>query len=88
VILTDVDGVFVDLDDPSTLIRDFTPHAARAEIGRIIRGGMIPKIESCLVALDGGVASARIVNGMSEGSLLTALLTNTKIGTTIQEHHD
>jgi acetylglutamate kinase len=88
VILTDVDGVFLNLDDPNTLIHDFTPHAAREEVGRIIRGGMIPKIESCLVALRGGVAAARIVNGMAEHSLLTTLLTTSKIGTTIQEHHE
>jgi acetylglutamate kinase len=88
VILTDVDGVLLTLDDPSTLIHDFTPHAVREEVGRIIRGGMIPKIESCLAALDGGVDAARIVNGMSEHSLLEALVTRSKIGTTIQEHYE
>ncbi|MBD3221619.1 acetylglutamate kinase [bacterium] len=88
IVLTDVEGIFLDLDDPATLIPEFTPHAARDEIGRIIRGGMIPKIESCLVALDGGVGEARIVNGMTEHALLTALLTDEKTGTTIREHHD
>lgn len=88
VILTDVDGVLLTLDDPSTLIHDFTPHAVRDEIGRIIRGGMIPKIESCLVAIEGGVGAARIVNGMTEHALPRALLTGSKIGTTIQEHYE
>lgn len=88
IVLTDVDGIFLDLEDPATLIPEFTPHAARDEIGRIIRGGMIPKIESCLIALDGGVGEARIVNGMTGHSLLTALLTPAKTGTTIREHHD
>ena len=88
IVLTDVAGVFLNLDDPATLIPEFTPHAARDEIGRIIRGGMIPKIESCLVALEGGVGEARIVNGMTEHALLTALLTDEKTGTTIREHHD
>ncbi len=88
VILTDVDGVFLNLEDPTTLIHDFTPHAAREEIGRIIRGGMIPKIESCLAAIEGGVSAARIVNGMTERALLVALLTDRRTGTTIQEHHD
>ena len=85
ILLTDVDGVFLNLDDPETLIPEFTPHAAREEIGRIIRGGMIPKVESCLVALEGGVAQARIVNGMAEHGLLRALLTDETIGTTIRE---
>ncbi len=87
-VLTDVDGVFLDIDDPGTLIPEFTPHAARDEIGRIIRGGMIPKIESCLIALAGGVGEARIVNGMTEHSLLTALLTAERTGTTIRENHE
>ncbi len=84
VVLTDVDGVYLDIDDPRTIISEFTPHAARDEIGRIITGGMIPKIESCLIALDGGVREARIVNGMTERALLTALLTPAKTGTTVR----
>jgi acetylglutamate kinase len=88
VILTDVDGVFLDLDDPSTLISEFTPHAARSEIGRIIQGGMIPKVESCLIALEGGVKMACIINGMAERSMLSALLTPAKVGTIIREQHD
>lgn len=88
VVLTDVDGVYVDIEDPQTLIAEFTPHAAREEIGRIITGGMIPKIESCLIALDGGVREARIVNGMIEHALLTALLTPEKTGTTVRESHE
>jgi len=87
-VLTDVDGIYLDINDPGTLIPEFTPHAARGEIGRIINGGMIPKIESCLIALDGGVREARIVNGMTEHSLLTALLTPEKTGTTLRESHE
>jgi acetylglutamate kinase len=88
IVLTDVAGVFLNLDDPATLIPEFTPHAARDEIGRIIRGGMIPKIESCLVALEGGVGEARIISGMTEHALLTALLTDERTGTTIRERHE
>ena len=83
VALTDVDGLLIDKDDPSTLIPEITAHAAREEIGRIIRGGMIPKIEACLDALDGGITRAHIVNGMAEHSLLTILLTDQERGTTI-----
>ncbi|MBD3162802.1 MAG: acetylglutamate kinase [Candidatus Latescibacteria bacterium] len=88
VLLTDVDGVFLNLDDPKTLIPEFSPRAARDEIGRIVQGGMIPKIEACLVAVEGGVGAARIVNGMTDHSLLAALLTEAKIGTTIRERHE
>jgi len=88
VALTDVDGVFLDLEDPSTLIPEFTAHAAREEIGRIVRGGMIPKIESCLIALEGGVKEARILNGMVEHALLHALLTGAGGGTVIRPGAD
>ncbi|MFH2052010.1 MAG: acetylglutamate kinase [bacterium] len=83
VALTDVDGLLLDKDDPATLIPEITAHAAREESGRIIQGGMIPKVEACLAALEGGVPRAHIVNGMTPHSLLTVLLTDRKCGTTI-----
>lgn len=86
--LSNVDGIFIDMDDPSTLIPEFTPYAARGEIGRIVQGGMIPKVESCLIALEGGVQSAHIINGTVEHSLLRTLLTSEPGGTTIHEKHD
>jgi len=45
---------------------------------------MIPKVESCLIALDQGVKKAHIVNGMKPDTLLIELLTNRKCGTTIE----
>jgi acetylglutamate kinase len=88
VALTDVDGIFIDKDDPSTLIPEFSAYSARDEIGRIVQGGMIPKVESCLIALEGGVSRAHIVNGMSEHALLAALLTKRPGGTTLRAEHD
>jgi acetylglutamate kinase len=88
IVLTDVKGIYLDIDDPASLIPAFTAHAARSEVGRIIRGGMIPKVESCLIALDGGVGEARIVSGMEDHALLTALLTSEQAGTTIRKNHE
>ncbi|MBD3166475.1 acetylglutamate kinase [bacterium] len=86
VVLTDVDGICIDKDDPETLISAFSSYGARKEIGRIIRGGMIPKVESMLIALDGGVGEAHIVNGMTPRSALEILLTDRETGTTIRDH--
>lgn len=83
VAMTDVDGIYLDKDDPDTLIPEFSAHAARAELGRIVQGGMIPKIESCLIALDGGVEAAHIVSGMVEHAMLDTLLGNEQHGTCI-----
>ena len=83
VALTDVDGIFIDREVPETLIPELAAHAAREEIGRIVQGGMIPKVESCLIALEGGASAAHIVNGMAEHALLRALLTDEQVGTTI-----
>lgn len=63
-LLTDVDGLMMDISDSESLIELLS----KEEITdltkkRIISGGMIPKIESCLIALNNGAKSARIING-------------------------
>lgn len=74
VYLTDVDGIFMDPDDPSTLLETLDVLEARSMMNREIRGGMIPKVESCIRAIDNGVGSAHIINGMKYRSLLRTLL--------------
>ncbi|MBS1261933.1 MAG: Acetylglutamate kinase [Calditrichaeota bacterium] len=88
VVLTDVDGIFLDIEQPGTLIPEFTTHAAREEIGRIIQGGMIPKVEACLIALEGGVGRAHIINGMAAHSMLEILLTGRPRGTTVRADNE
>lgn len=83
VVLTDVDGICEDKDKPETLIRQLTADKARKGIGSIIAGGMIPKVESCLIALDAGVEAAHIVSGVTPHSMLKVLLTADHTGTTI-----
>lgn len=83
--LTDVDGLMSDIDDPSSLIREMTLEKAETAIGKLIQGGMIPKIESCIVALKEGVASAHIINGTAQHSILKELLTEERSGTLIHE---
>jgi acetylglutamate kinase len=83
--LTNVDGLLTDKDDPTSLVKDITMEKAEAEIGKAIVGGMIPKVESCIIALKGGVKSARIINGTKKRSILKELLTQDRSGTLIRK---
>ncbi len=84
--LTNIDGLLANINDPASIIRSLTPGKARELFGDVIRGGMIPKIEACLIALQKGVKTAHIINGTQKESLLRILLTSESIGTTIQEN--
>lgn len=72
-VLTDVDGLRRDRDDPATLIAELNPQEAEMLLGTVIAGGMIPKVQSCLIAVKRGVGTARIVDGTRPGSLAAAL---------------
>ncbi|HES57849.1 MAG TPA: acetylglutamate kinase [Firmicutes bacterium] len=72
-VLTDVDGLRRDREDPDTLIPALSRGEAEELLGTVIAGGMIPKVQSCLIAVKRGVGMARIVNGTRPGSLAAAL---------------
>jgi acetylglutamate kinase len=85
VVLTDIDGLRRDIDDPDSLISEVTPEDIHALIKEgVIQGGMIPKMESCLEALQKGAERAQIINGTLPKQILD-LTANKKIGTTITE---
>jgi acetylglutamate kinase len=80
--LTDVEGV---LDKQGTLIPEMTASQARRAIADgTIRGGMIPKIETCLAAVDGGVEGAVIIDGRVAHALLLELFTAYGVGTLVK----
>ena len=82
IFLTDVPGVMIDQTDPDSLVAALTAGRARAMIGDgTIGGGMVPKIEGCLRALDGGVGSVHLVDGRQPHVLLLELLTDAGVGT-------
>lgn len=85
VALTNVDGLQLDPEDPSTLIKKVTAREAQSEIGNSIEGGMIPKVESGIIALEEGAGSARILNGTKAHTILRALLTDGSTGTLITQ---
>lgn len=80
--LTDVAGVLRDASDPTTLIPTLTAkQASRLKEDGVISGGMIPKVESCLHAVRGGVAAAHILDGRVAHVTLLELLTDAGVGT-------
>ena len=86
IILTDVPGVLRDPEDPSTLIQRIHVDEIPALIEEgIISGGMIPKIETCIDALNNGVKSAHILDGRIKHTLLLEIFTKDGIGTMIFE---
>ena len=83
IVLTDVDGLLRDKADSRSLIGAVTLAEARElEKQQIIQGGMIPKMESCAVAIQLGAKSAHIINGTRPGQI-EALLSHQETGTRI-----
>jgi acetylglutamate kinase len=84
VFLTDVAGWLADPSDPVSLISQAGAASVReALVG--LDGGMRPKLEACLRAIDDGVSAAHIVDGRTPHSLLLELFTDQGIGTKISE---
>jgi acetylglutamate kinase len=84
VYLTDVPGVLTDVEDPSSLVSRLTASRARNLIAQgVIAGGMIPKVEACLDAVEAGVPSAHILDGRIPHVVLLELLTDAGVGTMI-----
>ena len=82
--LTDIAGLRKDIDDASSLIQRISVTDLSALIADgTISGGMIPKIESCMQAVKGGVKSAHILDGRIAHVLLLELFTDQGVGTMI-----
>ena len=81
IFLTDTKGI---LDKDGQLITSLDKkEAERLKLDETITGGMLPKVDACLEALEGGVKSAQIIDGRVEHSLLLELFTSDGIGTMI-----
>ena len=87
IFLTDVDGLYSDLADPSSLISALTPDTAESMIADdLLGGGMVPKVAACVSALRGGVSRAHILNGTVPHALLLEVYTDEGVGTMIAEN--
>lgn len=82
--LTDIEGVYRDKDDPSSLISELTVSEAKELMNSgIVGGGMIPKLGNCIDAVENGVAGVHILDGRIPHFLLLEIFTNKGIGTAI-----
>lgn len=93
--LTDIEGVYKDPEDKSTLISELTLSEARALIADgFIGGGMLPKLKNCMTAIEEGVSRVHILDGRIAHCLLLEIFTNKGIGTAILDdkerkfHHE
>ena len=84
IMMTDVAGLLMDKDDPSTLISRISIEEARRLFDQgIVAGGMIPKVECCIEAINRGVKNVVIMDGRVPHSILMELLTDEGAGTMI-----
>ncbi len=82
--LTDVEGVFKDPKDKGSLISELSIEGAKKLIGGgTIGGGMLPKLNNCIDAIENGVSRVHILDGRIPHCLLLEIFTNKGIGTAI-----
>lgn len=82
--LTDIEGVYKDPSDSSTLISELTLSEAKKLIeDGYIGGGMLPKLNNCMEAIENGVSRVHILDGRIAHCLLLEIFTNRGIGTAI-----
>jgi acetylglutamate kinase len=85
IVMTDVEGIYQDFADKDSLISQMSVKDARQLItDGVVDKGMIPKIESCVVAINGGVEAAHIIDGRVPHALLIEVFTDQGIGTMVR----
>ena len=83
-LLTDIEGIYKDYHDKSTFISTLTLAEAKKYIkDGTISGGMIPKVEACLCALEAGAGKTHIIDGRLDHSLILEIFTSKGIGTQV-----
>ena len=87
--LTDVEGVYRDFEDKSSLISEMSMEEAKAFVtGGGLGGGMLPKLQNCIDAIENGVSRVHILDGRISHCLLLEIFTNKGIGTAIVRDGD
>ena len=86
IMMTDIAGILMDKDDPSTLVPHITvSEAKKLYDSGVISGGMIPKVDCCIEALESGVNNVVIMDGRIPHSILMELLTDEGAGTMVMK---
>lgn len=89
VYLTDVEGLYRNPDDDESLIQKMSLSEGRRLLaGGSISGGMLPKLESCIAAMEAGVRRTHILDGRVQHALLLEIFTPEGIGTMIRHDED
>ncbi len=84
IILTDVEGILEEPSNPASLISALQVQRARRMIQEgLIAGGMVPKVEACIRALESGVPRTHIIDGRIEHALLLEIFTDRGVGTMV-----
>jgi acetylglutamate kinase len=82
VVLTDVEGLYANYPDPESVIRTIHADELRPMLASL-ESGMVPKMEACLRAVDGGVGRAHVIDGRIPHSVLLEVFTDSGIGTMV-----
>ena len=82
VVLTDVEGLYANWPDKDSIIRQIDVDALRKMLPSL-ESGMVPKMEACVRAIDGGVPQAHVIDGRVAHSVLLEVFTNDGIGTMV-----
>jgi len=84
VVLTDVEGLYRDWPDSSEVITELSATELR-QLMPNLEAGMVPKMEACLRAVEGGLTRATVVDGRVPHALLLEIFTNVGIGTMVTQ---
>lgn len=85
--LTDVEGVYRDFEDKDSLISEMTVQEAQEFVASgSLGGGMLPKLQNCIDAIESGVSRVHILDGRIPHCLLLEIFTNKGIGTAIRDN--
>ncbi len=85
VFISDVPGLLRDVNDPNSLLSTLRlAHVQQLKDEGVIRGGMLPKIDSCVEAIEAGVQRVHLVDGRMPHSLLLEIFTKKGVGTEIK----
>lgn len=82
VVLTDVEGLYANWPDPESVIRTIGVERLRPMLPSL-ESGMVPKMEACVRAVDGGVSRAHVIDGRVSHSVLLEVFTDSGIGTMV-----
>jgi acetylglutamate kinase len=81
-VLTDVAGLYADWPNLDSLVSEISTTELRSLLPKL-ESGMIPKMQACLAAVDGGVPKAHIIDGRQPHSILLEIFTESGVGTQV-----